>query len=200
MEASDAKMVARLEALLFYHGEPIAVSKIAKLLGVGEGECPMLLDRFEQMLRDGSDRGLMLVRNGAAVQLVTKSDFREIGQKLIEEEFREELTPAALETLSIVGYLGPLPRSTIDYIRGVNSSFTLRNLMVRGLIERATELEKGNMYCYRASMRFLAHMGLAAVEELPEYERYRSVLGRLGAPAEGAPPVEPQPIQSPGAA
>ena len=71
---------------------------------------------------------------------------------------------------------GPSPE--IDYVRGVNSSFILRNLLLRGLIERREE-KKGALYQYEASFDFLKHLGLRKVKDLPEYETYRGMLTRF---------------------
>lgn len=176
MNATPPTKLARLETLLFSYGEPLEIKKIAKLLGLENEECETAVAELEKLLTEGSSRGLMLARTKNQVQLLTKPEHHKVAQKILEEEFREELSPAALEALSLVAYLGPIQRSLIDYIRGVNSSFTLRSLLVRGLIGRTANPEKGNVYDYTVSFEFLKHMGLAKVEELPEYERYKNIL------------------------
>ncbi len=167
---------AALEALLFHYGEPIAIKNIAKFLNLKKEACESTIDEYGKKLEENPERGLILLKKEDKIQLVTKPEFKEIAQKLIEEEFKQELSPASLETLTIIAYLGPIPRATIDYIRGVNSSFTLRNLYLRGLVERNIKEGKGNIYYYRASFDFLKHMGLTKQEELPEYEKYKNIL------------------------
>jgi len=171
----NLKKLAELEALLFVYGEPLPLKKIAKLLKIKESAAGELVKELETSLA-GEGRGLTLLKNGDRVQLVTKPEFQTVSETLIKEEFREELTPAALETLSIIAYLGPVPRSTIDYVRGVNSSFILRSLLMRGLVEREVSEEKKNVYEYRVSLEFLKHLGLGSREELPEFEKYRNIL------------------------
>jgi chromosome segregation and condensation protein ScpB len=61
----------------------------------------------------------------------------------------------------------------IDFIRGVNSSYILRNLLMRGLIERE---RSSNTYNYKITFDFLKHLGLNSVNELPEYEKYKNIL------------------------
>lgn len=173
------KKIAELEALLFQYGEPIEFKKIAKLLKLNEEEAKDLVDVFGEKLRQSGERGLALLRQEDKVQLVTKPDFQHLNEEFIKEEFREELTPASLEALAIIAYLGPIPRSTIDFIRGVNSSFILRSLLVRGLILREPNRQKRNVYDYRISFDFLKHIGLTKQSELPEYEKYKSLLQRF---------------------
>jgi len=170
---------AQLEALLFYFGEPIALKKAADVLGISESACREAADTLSESLTADERRGLTLLRNADTLQMVTKPETRVIGEKIIQEEFREALTPAALEVLSLIAYLGPVPRATVDFIRGVNSSFTVRSLLLRGLIERDSENDKGGAYRYRASNQFLEHMSLRSAEELPDREKYLSVFRRF---------------------
>jgi segregation and condensation protein B len=180
---------AELEALLFYYGEAMPIKKIAKILDIKESECGALIETFRSRLDSSPESALTILSNEKEVQLVTKNDFQSIGQKLVEEEFKEELTPAGLETLSIIAYLGPISRATIDYIRGVNSSFTIRNLLMRGLITREVNAEKSNVYDYRVSFDFMKHLGINRQEDLPEYEKFRDVLKRFEL-GQSNPPVE----------
>ncbi|MFH1192771.1 MAG: SMC-Scp complex subunit ScpB [Candidatus Jorgensenbacteria bacterium] len=193
----------RLEALLFSYGEPMKMDRIAKLLDLKKEECGELVAAWQAALAGDTARGLTLIVHDGAVQLATKPEEKQVGEKLLQEEFREELSPAGLETLSLIAYLGPVPRATVDYIRGVNSSFTVRNLLVRGLVERHAVEGKGNAFHYLPSFQFLKHLGLTRIEELPEYERFHSALERIevaagteeSAPAQASAPdaTVPQP-------
>ncbi len=167
--------VAELEALLFIHGEPIALSKAAKILGVNENDFPVLLREFEKSLGD-EKRGLTVVYDGEKIQLATKPDFGSILGQFIREELSEDLTPASLEALSIISYLGPISRSRLEYLRGVNSFFTLRSLMLRGLVERYQDPKKHNTFFYKPSFDLLKHLGLNRIDELPEFEKFKSVV------------------------
>lgn len=169
---------AKLEALLFYYGEPITAQKAARLLGVSEEEFGKLVQELKETLKNDPNRGLTLIVNGDEIQLVTKPEVQEIEKKIITEEFREELSPASLETLSLIAYLGPITRPSIDFIRGVNSSFTVRNLLIRGLVERRSG--KGHAYLYHASSNFLSHLGASSTQELPEYDTYRKIFAEFG--------------------
>lgn len=185
-------ILAQIEALLFYYGEPIEIKKIAEIIKIEKEVCENALNELEKNLAETETRGLLLLRKEGKVQLVTKPEMKSIGEAIIKDEFREQLTPAALETLSLIAYLGPVPRATIDYIRGVNSSFTIRSLVMRGLVERGDE--KGNSFHYRITERFLKHMGLTSVTEMPEYEKYKTTLQQY---EEQLQPVETPTVQIP---
>ena len=60
--------------------------------------------------------------------LGTSAEASTLIEKLTKEELNRDLGKASLETLSIIMYQGPIKRSQIDYIRGVNSTFILQKL------------------------------------------------------------------------
>lgn len=168
-------LTAKVEALLFIHGEPVSIKKLASILKVKEESVKKALQEIEELLESGS-RGLSLVTKDKKAQLTTSPELSAVIEKLTKDEFDTKLTPASLETLSIIAYLGPCRRSLIEHIRGVNSSFILRSLMVRGLVERNQDPEKTNSCVYQATFDFLNHMGVKSVEDLPEYEKYRELV------------------------
>jgi segregation and condensation protein B len=169
------KIQAAVEALLFIYGEPLEINRLAKTLGVQPNE---ISDAIETLvaLYEQENRGLTLVRNEKAVQLVTKPNLSPIVEKFVKEDFSEELTPASLETLAIVLYAGPISRAEIEYIRGVNSSFILRSLLLRGLITRAPDPKRANTYLYEASFDLLRALGIKSSRDLPEAKKYRALL------------------------
>lgn len=177
---------AQLEALLFWKGEPMTAKKIEIALGcTAEG-----LETAAQALETAlSTRGLRLVRNGDEFEIRTAPEASALIEKLTKEELIRDLGKAGLETLSIILYKSPIKRSEIDYIRGVNSSFIIRNLLIRGLIERVTEKEgSGRGYSYRPTIDLLSHLGIAKIEDLPEYAQVKAEMEAFTAePAEAAP-------------
>lgn len=165
---------AQLEALLFIYGEPLSIAKIAEILAVKHEEVIVVAKELEASL-NSSERGLMIITLGDKIQLATRPEFSSMLETVIKSELKEALTPASLETLSIIAYSGPIARAEIDYIRGVNSSYTLRALSLRGLIDRANDPKRGNAYVYTPSFDLLKHIGVDKVESLPEYEKFRSL-------------------------
>ncbi len=171
--------LAELEALLFIYGEPLSREKVVKMLDLPQKEASPLLEEFEKRLQT-EDRGLALISDSGKIQLVTKPAFGKFLENIVKEELSEDLTPASLEVLSIVAYLGPISRSEIEYRRGVNSSFTLRNLLLRGLLERFADPNNPAAYLYQLSFELFKHLGLSKKEELPDYEKFRSLLLPIG--------------------
>lgn len=174
----DKNLISKLEALLFIYGEPIELKKLAKIAGVKESELEEGLAGLEkELLRE--ERGLQSVNDKGRIQLVTKPQFSKLLEDTAKQEFSEELTPAALETLSIAAYAGPISRANVEYIRGVNSSFILRALLMRGLVEREVDPKRSNVYLYSASFDLLRYLGLSKAGDLPEFQKYRSLVEQM---------------------
>lgn len=190
MEIGDNK-IAELEALLFLHGEPLAFKKIAAVLAIEEPACAELVQALDQKLQHNEDGGLHLVIDKEKVQLATKPAFGKLLESFVREELTEELTPASLETLAIIAYLGPISRVRIEYLRGVNSSVILRSLMLRGLIEREPDPEHASGFRYRTTFDFMKHLGLRAENELPDFEKFQKLAEVFEKKTENAENKEP---------
>ena len=155
----------KIEAVLFFKNEPVSVAELGKWLGAKPDIVRKALSNLEDSYRN---RGIVVVSNGEFVSLGTHPDASQLIEKLQKEELSRELGRAGLETLAIVLYKGPISRREIDYIRGVNSSFILRALLIRGLVERTEGTERS--YSYKATLKLLEYLGITRREDLPEYE------------------------------
>ncbi len=168
---------AIIEALLFVYGEPMEIKRIKKILNVSEETVREAANILKEEYA-AEKRGLTLIENVDRLQLATKPEISVFLEDFVKEEFKEELTPASLESLSLIVYLGPLSRARLDYFRGVNSSFILRNLLLRGLIERYPDPQKGNVYLYQVSFDLLKYLGISKIEDLPEYHKYKELINQ----------------------
>jgi len=164
----------RIEAILFWKGEPVSMTGLSKMLGATSEEVSAALLELAEKL---SNRGIRLVTTDTDVSLMTAPEMTETIDALRKEEMSRDIGKAGAETLAIVLYRGPLSRSEIDYIRGVNSSFILRNLMMRGLVERLEGSDK-RAFAYAVTPKLLAHLGIEKKQDLPEYA---SVMASLDA-------------------
>ena len=177
--------LAELEALLFIHGEPLTLKKISAVLGLEKKEVEQIIEEIKKQLETDS-RGLTLVSDGEKIQLATKPQFGKILEDFVKEELSEDLTPASLETLSIVAYFGPISRARIEYVRGVNSIFILRSLLLRGLVERFPDPDRPNAFLYRPTFEAWRHLGMKGKEDLPDFEKYQELLRKFETQQESA--------------
>lgn len=156
-----------LEAILFSRGEEVSRKELSKLLSIDEH----VLKDIVGALRSGlSDTGLSVIETDDGIALVTSPLVGEDMRRIREEELSGPLSKGALETLTIILYRSPITKTDIDYLRGVNSATMLRNLLVRGLIERNEDPKDKRSFVYKPAVRLLAHMGMTKVEDLPEFK------------------------------
>lgn len=156
----------KIEAILFFKSEPISLKKLQDILKVSKEEIEEAIEKLKTNLKN---RGIVLLEKSDEITLGTAPELSKLIENLQKEELNKELSKASLETLSIVLYKNSASRAEIDYIRGVNSSFTLRALSVRGLIEKNTDPKDNRRYIYKPSFETLSFMGIKSVEELPDY-------------------------------
>ncbi len=167
MENNTLQLDAKIEALLFYKGEPLSFSSLAKQFEASEEEIRNALIVLKEKL---AGRGLTLVQNENEVMLGTATELSSFFETLRKEELTKDLSKASLETLSIILYKNNVGRSDIDYIRGVNSSFILRNLQIRGLVDKKPNPKDSRTSIYSPSLELLSFMGVSNNTELPDYE------------------------------
>ncbi len=162
-----------IEAVLFLEGEPVKIKKLAEILDKPEKDINSALESLEQKLEN---RGVKLVKKDNEVMLGSAPEATKICEEVSKEEFNKDIGKAGLEILATVIYRSPVSRADIDYIRGVNSSFSLRNLLVRGLVERKTNPKDSRAYLYSPSFRFLQFLGITDIKKLPEYENFGKIV------------------------
>ena len=169
------ELAQRIEGILFYKGEPVSLADLVRMVGANVEEVKGALEGLTASL---SGRGVRLLIAGEQVSLVTAPELAPLIETLRKEELKRDIGKAGAETLAIVLYKGPVTRADIDYIRGVNSSFILRNLMMRGLVVRKEHEKDVRTFAYASSPELFEQLGITRREELPEYE---TLLARLDA-------------------
>lgn len=163
----------KIEALLFSEGGTLSKKRLMQLLDVSAEE---LTPALHSLAARREDTGLALVESETEVALTVAPAAAATIEKAFEKEVGREIGDAGLEVLSILLYRGASTRSSIDYIRGVNTSSTIRTLSQRGLIERIQNPADAREYLYRPTVELLAHLGVAKLTDLPEYGKISSEL------------------------
>lgn len=162
------KIQSVIESILFASGEQVKISKLEKILSIKVEEIEKILEAMNEKY-DSVESGLMLLKNNKEVQLVSKAANAEFVEKLVKSELQDSLSSAAVEVVSIIAYRGPISKAEIEQIRGVNCSYTLRNLLMRGLIEKGDNPRDSRGYIYSISFDFLKKLGVSDVKNLPDY-------------------------------
>src|SRR5882757_2293682 len=144
----SADLPSRIEAFLFSEGGTLTLKKLAQLLELKIEDLTPALVELESRL---AGRGITLVHTETEASLVLSRETSQEIRDAYQRELGREIGDAGLEVLSIILYRGPSTRAQIDYIRGVNTSSTIRTLLSRGLLERVGNPDDAREYLYRPS-------------------------------------------------
>ena len=168
---SDKELLIQIEALLFALGRPLARTELATMLGISAAD-------IEQALAVRGTSGIAIVDDGVELELRVAPEATSIVEKVRSEEYSRDIGRAGLEVLAAIVYRGPLSRSEIDFIRGVNSSQTLRTLVLRGLVRKSTSTKNRSTF-YEPATELLAELGATHLSNLPNYTEVREKLTAL---------------------
>ena len=155
----------KIESILLFKNEPVTLAELSKILNVPRENLQFAISNLQKKYENS---GIVIITDGENYSLGTHPDNSELIEEIQKEELNRDIGRAGLETLAIILYRGPVSRREIDYIRGVNSSFILRSLLIRGLVER-TDIPGERSYSYKPTLKLLEHLGVSRREDLPEY-------------------------------
>lgn len=175
-EKQEKNLPAIVEAFLFTAGDSVDEKKIQAFLRLTKRQWRDIIDSLTKKYEE-KNSGLQIIHKGSKIQLVTKPSLAELVAKFLGKTLgNEELSRATLETLAVVAYRGPVTRAQVEYVRGVNCSFALRTLSLRGIIDRKDNPLDSRSYLYEISFDFLKNLGLKSVEELKDYDKLKERL------------------------
>ena len=168
-------LASTLEAILFSSNRPLKLRELQQATNSDRTAVEQALDELKQALEG---RGVMLIRHQDELNLATRPAYSAAVRRALRPEVSGKLSPAAYETLAIVAYQQPVPRSRIEEVRGVNCESVLTNLELRDLVaEVGRGTGPGLPKLYGTTMRFLQVMGLESLDHLPTPRLDRTEVG-----------------------
>jgi segregation and condensation protein B len=182
------KLSQQIEALLFALGRGVSRKELMEKLGAKAEELELALHELE----GSTGRGIVCVDDGRTIELRVSGEASRLVEQVRKDELSRDLGRAGQEALSAILYRGPLTRSEIDFIRGVNSSQILRTLLVRGLVRRVPNPKDERSFLYEPTTELLAQLGVSAVKELPDYPSVTARLKELEEAYRAKEQAEPQ--------
>ena len=164
---NEQQRMGALEAMLFAHGEPVELARLADAMHAEPIQTQVLLEKLQSQY-DDRDGGLVLLNFDDRWQMATRPYYGEIVKRILDARRNAPLSPAALEVLAVIAYNQPVSRSFIEQVRGVDSSSTVAKLLDKGLIEEAGRLDlPGKPVAFRVTDTFLRVFGLGSLADLP---------------------------------
>lgn len=163
-------MEAVLEGLLFLVGdEGITLARLKEILEIDDDKLNKVIESLETEY-DKDNRGIKLELLGNKLKLTTKKEHKEYYERLVETD-DSLLSQASLETLAIIAYNQPITRASIDEIRGIDSTYVIRKLLLKNLIKDMGRSDApGRPILYGVTDEFLDYFGLSNIDELPKLE------------------------------
>lgn len=160
----------QIEALLYVHGdEGLLLADLAELLNLSQAATRQQMDLFIAAYDKRQPSALQVKQYGDLYKLMTQATYQEIIEKAVYRKNINRLSPAALETLSIIAYKQPITRLEVDEIRGVASDGPINTLLTKGLIVSKKRSDKiGRPRLFTTTTEFLNCFDLTSLDDLPQ--------------------------------
>jgi segregation and condensation protein B len=163
------ELAKTIEALLVVASQPLSIEDMANACEADTLHISEALELLgERYSEEHSGIVLELVAGGWAFRASAAAS--EACSRLFEKPTEKGLSQAALETLAIVAYLGPVSRPEIARIRGVNVDGVVAGLVERGLISEGGRDEEFGAIRYRTTPLFERVFGLESLAALPRVD------------------------------
>lgn len=182
---STERLKSQILSILFISGKPVSLKELGDALEV---DADKIREAISALVADNHASGIIVLANNDRLQLATNPDNSPAVKRFLALELREKLSDAALETLAVIAYRQPVSKAEIENIRGVNSQYTIRQLLIRGLIEKTLSTTDRRMQLYKTTHEFMMHMGLKDMKDLPDFEEITKQI-EIPAPPTGQPPA-----------
>jgi segregation and condensation protein B len=165
------RLARTVEALLVVASQPLSVDDLATAANDDAERVETALRLLAERFAEGRS-GIVLEHVAGGWAFRASREAAEACGRLFERPVERGLSAAALETLAIVAYLGPVSRPEIARIRGVAADSVVAGLVERGLIAEAGREDKplGGAVRYRATPLFERVFGLDSLSALPRLD------------------------------
>ena len=169
-EPTPAAEVARtLEALLVVASQPLPVEELAAAADVEPAVVEEALELLAERYQEGRS-GIVIEHVAGGYAFRASAAASEACSLLFEKPAEKGLSQAALETVAIIAYLGPVSRPEIARIRGVNVDGVVAGLVERGLIVEGGRDQEFGAVRYRTTPLFERIFGLESLAALPRVD------------------------------
>jgi segregation and condensation protein B len=158
-----------VEGLLVVAPRPLSVEELAEVTDDEAERVETALGLLAARYREGRS-GVVLEHVAGGYAFRAAREAAEACARLVDRPVQRGLSQAALETLAIVAYLGPVSRPEIARIRGVAADSAVAGLVDRGLIAEAGREGDGGAIRYATTPLFERVFGLTALSELPRLD------------------------------
>lgn len=162
-----AGAVKAIEGILIAAMEPVEASLLSQLLELPVATIEDLCDRLAEAYVEAG-HGFQLAKVAGGYRLQSDPEVAGYIERFVLDSQQSRISPAALETLSIIAYKQPISRAQVASIRGVDPDAVIRTLQARGYVAEVGRDEgPGQAIMYGTTQSFLERMGLMSLADLP---------------------------------
>lgn len=185
---------SQILSILFVASKPVTKKELLDTLEISEDDLKLVI---EELVSENHTAGIILLAHNDKLSLSSNPIYSPQVKKFLSLELREKLTDSALETLAIILYRQPISKAEIESIRGVNSNHTIRQLLIRGLIEKTSSDTDKRVQNYKTTLEFMQHLGIKDMRELPDFEELTKNITLPGSELTNPPPAQTsEPIEN----
>jgi len=177
-----------IEALIFVSPQAIPLSDVQAVLAevfqseVPESDIQAALEQTRAQYQ-APEYAFELVEIAGGYQFMTKGAYHNTVAVHLKQTTKRRLSQAALETLALVAYKQPVPKSDIEAIRGVNCDYALQKLLEKELVLIVGRSEgPGRPLLYATSDKFMDYLGIKTLADLPKPKDFKEVENSIGEP------------------
>ena len=164
---------AIIESILYAAGRPVDTKELMIALELSKEEINSIMEIMKNEYNK-ENRGIEIINVDGAYQLCTKKEYYDYIYPIFDKRNKPNLSPAALEVISIIAYNPKITRAQIEAIRGVSSDGSIYKLLEYELIQDAGRLDApGRPTMYEITPKFLKMFGISNLNELPELPKYK---------------------------
>jgi len=173
-----------IEALIFSSDDSLGSAEIINAIRGIDGEdieitandIENVVDQLNIKYSENS-QSFKIVKVANGYLFATSEEYAKYVGYLSSEKTRRRLSPAALETLSIVAYKQPITKPELETIRGVNSDHIISSLLEKNLITIKGRSESiGRPLLYATTDEFLKYFGLNTLSDLPKPREIEEIM------------------------
>ena len=162
-----------IESILFAAGRQVEAKELMSALELNEKDLISIIESMQEEYSN-ENRGIEIIKINNAYQLCTKKQNYDYIYPIFDKRSKPNLSPAALEILSIIAYNPKITKAELEAIRGVSCDGTIYRLLDYELIEEAGRLDApGRPTLFKTSDKFLKMFGMTSLDELPELPKYK---------------------------
>lgn len=174
MTTEEGELKYVIEAVLFASEKSLAPEDLKDAFegGVSVSDIRKCLEALKKEYHE-QRRGFTLLEIAGGYQLMTDERFSVFLKRFYTSREKKKLSPAGLETLSVIAYRQPVTKADIEFIRGVNVDGPLKTLLERNMVKIAGRKDvPGRPLLYGTTEEFLSHFGLNALADLPPLSEF----------------------------